>query len=951
MKHLILFIWLLLMPEVRSLEIVAGDFSDHIGVPGPGEITDGPPANINRYDRRHKRSDDSNEEDDEELTDEQITIHSYKVKSIITSRFAETVFSTKVVNKESSAQNVVFNVQIPKRAYITNFTMTVNDITFVGSVHEKNVARNLYAQARAQGKAAGIIRTSAHEMESFKAEVNVPGGSKVSFELYCQELLQRRLGLYEQTVVLHPGNLVKQLQVDVYIFEPQGISHIEAPNMLGAQFDGLIRITKGENKAHVSFKPTFDQQRKCPNCSDSAIDGSIVVRYDLKQELNGGNIQVSNGYFAHFFAPSNLPPIPKNIIFVIDVSGSMWGIKMKQTVEAMATILADLRPEDQFTIIDFNHNIRFWNDHLVPATPNQIEEARKYIKKIQPNGGTNINEAILSAIYILTEANNLGLLDPRSVSLIIMVSDGDPTVGEIKLSTIQRNVRKQMQEEFSLFCLGIGFDVDYDFLERIALENRGVARRIHANVNASSQLTDFYEEVATPLLRKVDIHYVDDDVSDVTQNSFDKYFSGSELIVAGKLKNKDTSTLQCLVTASSANGDLMFQVDAPTDELDKILAKQKYVLSDFAKQLWAYLTINQLLSERMLAQSAMQKRNITSRILALALVHQFVTPVTAMLVESEETGQMLLADSPRSTRNGCCRGGTPIIGKKKASIPPWASKGLATPSPQQLTRPEIDSKLGLRIPVTSVENDPHFIIHLPKSKQDVCFNINPQPGKILNLVSDPVKGVVINGKIIGGKKTTNKLNTYFGTIGLHFTNLNLSFEISTEKIRLKDGKHKTHLWWSESSILTHASVVVSVEKNCNVTIVVGEDMVFLILLHRVWKNHPTNVDFLGFYAPPTNSFSTNVHGLIGQFIHEPEVNIYNIHPGLDPDKPQATMEVKGHKITVTRGWQKDYRTDAVNGTDVHCWFVHNGGKGFIDGHFKNYLVPHLHSFLEHPLIV
>ncbi|GCC35021.1 hypothetical protein chiPu_0013500 [Chiloscyllium punctatum] len=817
MKLLILCAWLFLVPEIQSLEIIAGDFSDvsPVGTPGSDKIVDGPSVNINKYERRQKRSDDNSKEEDEDHIDEHITIHSYKVKSIITSRFAETVFSTKVVNKDSSPQNVVFTVEIPKGAYISNFTMTVNDITFVGSVHETSVARKLYAEALAQGKAAGILRTSAHEMESFKAEVNVPGGSKVSFELYCQELLQRRLGFYEQTIILRPGSLVKQLQVDVYIFEPQGISRIEAPNMFGTQFDGVIRITKGENKVNFISR-------------------------------------------------------------------------------------------------------------------------------------TNINEAVLSAIYILTEANNLGLLDPRSVSFIIMVSDGDPTVGEIKLSNIQKNVRRKMQEDISLFCLGIGFDVDYDFLERIALENRGVARRIIANVNASSQLKDFYEEVATPLLRKIDIHY-GDDVTDVTQSSFDKYFSGSEIIVAGKLAEKKPSPLQCLVTASSANNDLMFQVDSPTDELDKILAKQKYVLPEFAKQLWAYLTINQLLSERVLAQSALQKRNITSRILAIALVHQLITPVTAMMVENDETGQRLLADSPKSTRNGCCTG-TPIIGKKTPAIPTWAKKSYSTPQPpQQLIRPEVDSKVGMNVPVTSVENDPHFIIHLPKSKQDICFNVNPQPGKILNMVSDPIRGIAINGKIIGGKQTKNgKLNTYFGTIGLHFTNLNLSFEINTEKIRLKDGQHKTLLWWSESSILTHAGVVVSVQRNNNVTITVGEDMVFLILLHRVWKNHPTNVDFLGFYAPPTNNFSTSVHGLIGQFIHEPEVNVYDIHQGSDPDKPQATMEVKGHRITVTRGLQKDYRMGTVNGTDVQCWFIHNSGKGFIDGHFKDYLVPHLYSFLNHP---
>lgn len=121
----------------------------------------------------------------------------------------------------------------------------------------------------------------------------------------------------------------------------------------------------------------------------------------------------------------------------------------------------------------------------------------------------------MRAVQMLLKASNQGLIDPRSVSMIILVSDGDPTVGkapptsfprsrhqqktrpqvtsvfsagEIKLSTIQKNVKRVMREDFSLFSLGIGFDVDYDFLERIATENRGVAQRIFANQDAAEQL-------------------------------------------------------------------------------------------------------------------------------------------------------------------------------------------------------------------------------------------------------------------------------------------------------------------------------------------------------------------------------------------------------------------------------------------------------------------------------
>lgn len=64
----------------------------------------------------------------------------------------------------------------------------------------------------------------------------------------------------------------------------------------------------------------------------------------------------------------------------------------------------------------------------------------------------------------------------------------DVLAGEIKLSTIQRNVKRVMREDFSLFSLGMGFDVDYDFLERISMENRGVAQRIYGNHDAAEQL-------------------------------------------------------------------------------------------------------------------------------------------------------------------------------------------------------------------------------------------------------------------------------------------------------------------------------------------------------------------------------------------------------------------------------------------------------------------------------
>uniref|UniRef100_A0A8B9J9Y6 Inter-alpha-trypsin inhibitor heavy chain 2 n=1 Tax=Astyanax mexicanus TaxID=7994 RepID=A0A8B9J9Y6_ASTMX len=831
-----------------------------------------------------------------------ITVKSYKVESKITSRFAHTTVRSSVVNSGLSAQSIGFNVQIPKRAFITNFTMNVNGITFVGSVREKTVARNLYAQARARGKAAGIVRYI--PMETFKTEVHVPPGSKVEFELHYQELMQRKLGVYTHTLHIQPGRLVPVLQVDVYVFEPKGIKFVETPNTLGDHFSGVTKITHTKDKAHVVFKPTVQQQRKCPNCTESAVDGVFTVRYDVERESNAGELQVSDGHFVQFFAPSDLTPLSKNIVFVIDVSGSMWGLKMKQTVEAMMTILDDLTMDDYFSIIDFNHNVRCWSEDLVAGTSIQVAEAKKYIQNIKPNGGTNINEAILKAVQILMKAHNQGMLDPRSVSMIILVSDGDPTVGEIKLSVIQKNVKKVMREEFSLFSLGIGFDVDFDFLERIAMENRGVAQRIYANHDASEQLKQFYSQVSSPLLRKITIQFPEDAVSDITQNRFDKFFKGSEIVVAGKMKDMGTNMLQSFTTASA---------EADLQELDTLLSQQQHSFTGFARQMWAYITVNQLLAERSVAPSAAKKRKITQRILSLAVEHQFVTPLTALLVESTDGPERLLADSPKDPKQGCCPG-TGTDGANYIYI--------------------------------YMDNDPHFIVHLPKNNMDVCFNIDSKPGHILNLVSDPGTGVVINAQLVGGKKMKkDKLNTYFGTISIYSEAAGVKVVVGTSGIKLMEGKNNHSFSWAATTNIKLNRVKVEIEKEHKVTVTIDARISMTVLLHRVWKKHPFNVDYLGFYSPDYNQFSTQVHGLIGQFVNEPEVKVFDVRDGTEPEKKQATMEVKGNKLTVTRGWQKDYRFDKKHGSDVYCWFVHNSGKGFIDGHYSSYIVPNLDSFL------
>ncbi|XP_055503456.1 inter-alpha-trypsin inhibitor heavy chain H3-like [Leucoraja erinacea] len=205
---------------------------------------------------------------------------------------------------------------------------------------------------------------------------------------------------------------------------------------------------------------------------------------------------------------------------------------------------------------------------------------------------------------------------------------------------------------------------------------------------------------------------------------------------------------------------------------------------------------------------------------------------------------------------------------------------------------------------------------------------------------------VVNGQVIGYKKVekNNKLSTYFGKFGIVNSNMDLKMEISTQLITVFHGEDKTVFPWSATASVTKQSFSISIVKERNLTLVMGDDATFVIVLHRVWKYYPLHRDFLGFYTLDSHRLSNMTHGLLGQFYHGVNAEVYDIRPSLDQGKPHATMEVKGHKLRVTRGSQKDHRLNLKQGTKVSCWFVHNNGKGFIDGIPTDYVVPSLFDY-------
>ncbi|CAG9782857.1 unnamed protein product [Diatraea saccharalis] len=625
------------------------------------------------------------------------------VTSNIALRYANTAVVTSVRNPAKRAQEATFRVLLPETAFISGFTMTIDGKAYKAYVKEKEEAKQIYNQAVSQGLSAGHVTAKARDSNQFTVSVNVEPNTVIIFNLTYEELLVRRNGVYNHAINLHPGALVPKLTVTVNIKEGQKITTLRVPEVrTGNEIDAteqdaqntkaVIEKTNNDREAKVVFKPDLEEQKRLieiyreksketranshsysfgynPSEDDDNKDtdgvlGQFVVQYDVERPKNG-EILVNDGYFVHFYAPSDLPPLNKHVVFVLDTSGSMMDRKIVQLREAMQTILSELNQGDYFSIVEFASTVKVYemkeadkepvqqNDYfyynfdynakpkLFPpsqATPENIAKAKVIVSRLTANGGTNIYSALDVAIDLIkkgvgwtpsetpkanetttevvqeqttaastptvSSTTEIGEESEKLEPIIIFLTDGDPTVGVTDPTRITNHLTEKNTgfNKATIFSLAFGEDADRKFLRKLSLKNDGFMRHIYEASDAALQLRDFYRQVASPLLADVKFIYPK---KQVKENSVTKHqfrrYYGGSEVVVAGALEPTISELTPQVIAFCGVWN-----DSGRKQLEilpkaPVPAKKEKFLP--LERLWAHLTVKQLLDERDAADS------------------------------------------------------------------------------------------------------------------------------------------------------------------------------------------------------------------------------------------------------------------------------------------------------------------------------------------------------------
>ncbi len=455
------------------------------------------------------------------------------------------------------------------------------------------------------------------DWETIAFNFDLSAGESRQMSLKYEEVLVPSGGLYHYQYVLsterYSSKPLDEVTLTIDLESSSGLSTIyssthdiaiDRPSHKRAQVSWQAENVNPRQDFELFFAP-----------ADGGFGGGLLT--GQKDEQN---------HFLFLFAPepetSNTISIPKDIVFIVDRSGSMGSDKkIEQARDALKYILSQLNNNDRFSIVSFDDQISVFDPEFQPIKDKALTDARHFVDQLTPGGSTDLQSALQRGIEILEN-------DRRSEAspIILFLTDGQPTSGITDSTSIVDLVTKANSEiESRLHIFGVGYDVNTHLLDRLAEENGGAVTYIQPGENLEAVLTGFYERIAFPVLTNVEIELEGIETSLLYPQHIPDIFHGTSLLLAGQYQSTDS---HAIVTVRGRSGDdeqeYKYQFDpSSTGE------------HDFVPGLWATRRIGDLLDN---IRVEGESQDLIEEIRDLGLSYGLVTPYTTFAIEAHAEG-------------------------------------------------------------------------------------------------------------------------------------------------------------------------------------------------------------------------------------------------------------------------------------------------------------------------
>ena len=540
----------------------------------------------------------------------QLGIRYHRVQVTIEDQVAVTHVDQVFYNPNDWQVEGTYMFPIPLDAAVSGFTLWVDGEPVEGKVLDADEARRTYEEIVSSLRDPALLEYAGRGAVQARIFPIPPGGER-RVELEYEQVLLAENGLVRYVYPLNTEKFSALPLEDVAISVE--ISSSAAPIRAVYSPSHVVDITReGERRVVAGYeanniRPDADFALYYSLGSDQA--------FHLMSFRDPTDPADPDGFFLLLLAPrpdAASSRVAKDVILVLDRSGSMEGEKFQQARQALQYILQHLNQEDRFSVIAFSTGMDSYATELRPQA--DVAEAVAWVDQLGAQGSTDINRALLEAAAIA---------DAERPTYMIFLTDGLPTEGVVDSQQILDNLKREASDNLRLFSFGVGYDVDTFLLDSLAQEHHGASTYVVPGEHLDEVLSAFYTKISTPVMTDLELDFGEAGVYDIYPNPLPDLFAGSQIVIVGRYRQPGST--QVTLTGRVADERQTYRFP------EQIFHSETSPLSGASAlpRLWATRKIGHLLN---LVRLNGPDAETIDQIVRLSIRYGIVTPYTSYLV-------------------------------------------------------------------------------------------------------------------------------------------------------------------------------------------------------------------------------------------------------------------------------------------------------------------------------
>lgn len=477
---------------------------------------------------------------------------------------ANVTVSQTFVNPSKSPIEAIYTFPLPENAAVDRMRMEIGDRVVIGAIKKRDEARQIYEAAKNAGKVASLLDQERPNIFT-QSVSNIMPSATVKIVISYVQVLKYDSGKFEFVfpMVVGPrfvdGNTrdsnkisppITQkgartgatIDVNVYVRAGMAIQSVESVlhkiDVQAAGREGTV-VRRGQTSWSLADLGANEMRVQLTSL-DEIPNRDFIIRYgvagnQVKSTLLSTNDPKRGGFFTLIMMPpatvTSSQVVPKEIIFVMDQSGSQNGFPIEKSIELCRKLIDNLNPSDTFNVIGFNNKTYFLWKSSQANSPRARAEAIGFLEQMRANGGTQLDQAVVAALEPPT--------NPARPRIVVFNTDGLAGSEPIILNAIRK-----YRQNARVFTFGIGNSVNRYLIDAMSQEGKGGCEVVTLADKSDLSVERFYQRINSPVMTNVQVEFDGVQVLDVYPKLVPDVFSNTPVVVYGRYNGAQKGTVR-----------------------------------------------------------------------------------------------------------------------------------------------------------------------------------------------------------------------------------------------------------------------------------------------------------------------------------------------------------------------------------------------------------------------